>query len=95
MLSHVPKNSTDSALIKGVLQPPTTISCQYQNNTDALQVVCISNIEGFFLERVVFSGQKLLFETSAEAVLEVHSGAMPTAIVVDRIPCLRLRAIAV
>lgn len=70
------------------------ISCQYQNNTSKPQVVCISNVEGRTFERTVLPFEDLLFETIPEAVLEVRSSALPTAVVLDRIPCVRLRAIA-
>lgn len=73
---------------------PAKITCHYCNDTSAVQVICISNIEGFFLERTVFPGQSLTFETFAEAVLEVRTGAFPSAVIADRISCLRLRAIA-
>lgn len=70
---------------------PIKIICQYHNNTPTIQVVCISNIEGYFFERTVFPDQKLLFETFTESVLEIHTGALPTAIIADRIPCLNLQ----
>ena len=70
----------------------TQIFCQYYNNTQDVQVVWISNIDGFHFERTVFPGQRVIFETVPEAVLEVRTGSTPSAITSDRIPCLRLRA---
>ena len=70
----------------------TQISCEYTNLTDGVQIIRISNIDGWHFERTVFAGQQLFFETVAEAVLEVSTGEMMTAVVCDRIPCLRLRA---
>ncbi len=70
----------------------TQITCAYTNQTDSVQIIRISNIEGWHFERTVFSGQQMLFETVPEAVLEVSTGEMMTAVVRDRIPCLRLRA---
>lgn len=70
----------------------TQIACEYKNQDDSVQVVRISNIDGWQFERTLFPGQKAFFETVPEAVLEVSSGEMATAVVRDRIPCLRLRA---
>ena len=70
----------------------TQISCEYANQTDSVQIVRISNIDGWQFERTVFPGQRAVFETVPEAVLEVSTGEMMTAVVCDRIPCLRLRA---
>ena len=71
-------------------QQPIPLSCQYQNYTNNIQVVCISNVQGWFFERTVFPGQMLFFEAPATAILEVHTGVSATAIVADRIPCHRL-----
>lgn len=70
----------------------TQISCEYVNSTGSVQVIRISNIDGWHFERTVFPGQRVFFETVPEAVLEVSTGKMMTAVVSDRIPCLRLRA---
>lgn len=70
----------------------TQISCEYTNWTDSVQVIRISNIDGWYFERTVFPGQRTIFETVTQAVLEVNTGNMMTAVVSDRIPCLRLRA---
>lgn len=67
------------------------ITCHYINKTSKLQVVRISNIEGWFFERVIFAGQPLILDVDSEAVLEVHTYEMATAILADRIPCRQLR----
>lgn len=69
----------------------TQILCQYYNTTQDIQIVWISNIDGWHFERTVFPGQRLIFETVPEAVLEVRTGTTPAALIADRIPCLRLR----
>ena len=38
----------------------------------------------------MFPGQRLVFEAPPEAVLEIHTGMMATAILSDNIPCERL-----
>lgn len=86
-------NSINFALAYNQPKPSDKITCQYQNDTSVPQVICISNIEEYSFERTVLPKQKLLFETFAEAVLEIRTGVFPTAIVGDRIPCLRLRTV--
>lgn len=67
------------------------ILCCYVNATSKIQVVRITNIANWYFERVVFPGQRLVFETMPEAQLEIHSGMMASAILADTIPCYRLR----
>ncbi|RUR85175.1 hypothetical protein PCC6912_12910 [Chlorogloeopsis fritschii PCC 6912] len=50
----------------------------------------ISNIPNWYFERVVFPGQRLVFEAPSEAQLEIHTGMMASAILSDKIPCDRL-----
>lgn len=67
------------------------ITCHYVNKTTKLQIARISNIPGYFFERVVFAGQQLLIDVDSEAVLEIHSHEMASAIMSDHIPCRQLR----
>ncbi|WP_413162872.1 DUF1830 domain-containing protein [Capilliphycus salinus ALCB114379] len=48
--------------------------CCYSNSTDKMQVVRITNIKNWYLERVVFPREYFLFEAPAEAELEVYQG---------------------
>ncbi|NEO47187.1 MAG: DUF1830 domain-containing protein, partial [Moorea sp. SIO4A3] len=41
-------------------------------------------------ERVVFPGQRLVFEAPPQALLEIHTGMMASSILSDTIPCYRL-----
>lgn len=70
---------------------PGLITCHYINKTSKLQIIRITNIAGWFFERVIFAGQPLILEVDSEAVLEVHTYEMATAILADRIPCRQLR----
>lgn len=63
------------------------IMCCYVNATSQIQVARITNINNWYFERVVFPGQRLLFETLPEAQLEIHSGMMASSILSDTIPC--------
>jgi len=66
------------------------ILCCYVNATSNIQIARITNIPNWYFERVIFPGQRLVFEALPEALLEIHTGMMATAIVSDRIPCVRL-----
>ena len=78
ILDPVPQNSDNSLL------------CCYINETGQIQIARITNISNWYFERVVFPGQRLVFETVPEALLEIHSGMMASAILSDTIPCERL-----
>ncbi|MEO1400585.1 MAG: DUF1830 domain-containing protein [Cyanobacteria bacterium J06635_1] len=64
--------------------------CCYVNATSKIQVARITNIPNWYFERVVFPGQRLLFEAIPHAQLEIHTGMMASAILSDTIPCERL-----
>ncbi|MBK1987163.1 DUF1830 domain-containing protein [Sphaerospermopsis aphanizomenoides BCCUSP55] len=64
--------------------------CCYVNATSKIQVARISNIPNWYFERVVFPGQRLVFEAPKEAQMEIHTGMMASAILSDTIPCDRL-----
>lgn len=66
------------------------ILCCYVNATSQIQVARITNVANWYFERVVFPGQRLIFEALPEALLEIHTGMMASAILSDRIPCDRL-----
>lgn len=67
-----------------------SILCCYVNATNQIQIARIRNIPNWYFERVVFPGQRLVFEAFPEALLEIHTGMMATAILSDTIPCNRL-----
>lgn len=66
------------------------ILCCYVNATSQIQVVRITNIPNWYFERVVFPGQRLVFEALPKAFVEIHTGMMASAILSDTIPCERL-----
>jgi hypothetical protein len=66
------------------------ILCCYVNATSHIQIARITNIPNWYFERVVFPGQRLVFQTLPEAQLEIHTGMMASAILSDTIPCDRL-----
>lgn len=81
ILDPLPSNESDSIL------------CCYVNVTSQMQIARIANIPNWYFERVVFPGQRLVFETLPEAQLEIHTGMMASAILSDKIPCDRLSVV--
>ncbi|MBP0001669.1 MAG: DUF1830 domain-containing protein [Cyanobacteria bacterium SID2] len=79
ILDPLPKDSSNPVL------------CCYVNATSQIQVARITNISNWYFERVVFPGQRLVFETMPQAQLEIHTGMMASAILSDTIPCERLK----
>jgi Domain of unknown function (DUF1830) len=67
------------------------VLCCYVNATSKIQIARISNIPNWYFERVVFPGQRLVFEALPQAQLEIHCGMMASAILADTIFCDRLR----
>jgi len=78
MLHPVPTHCSDRIL------------CCYVNVTTHIQIARIANIPEWYFERVVFPGQRLLFESPPEAKLEIYTGTFASAILSDCIPCSRL-----
>jgi hypothetical protein len=67
------------------------ILCCYVNATGQIQVARITNIRNWYFERVVFPGQRLVFEALPEGLLEIHTGMMASSILSDTIPCYQLQ----
>ena len=68
----------------------SNIICCYVNATSQIQIARVTNVQEWYFERVVFPGQRLVFEAPTEAILEIHTGMMASAILSDTIPCRRL-----
>lgn len=66
------------------------IICCYINTTSNVQICRITNIPNWYLERVVFPGQRLVFEAPATGLLEIHTGTMISAILSEKILCEKL-----
>lgn len=67
-----------------------SILCCYVNATSRIQIARITNVANWYFERVVFPGQRLVFEADPTAILEIHCGMMASAILSDTIPCTKL-----
>jgi Domain of unknown function (DUF1830) len=70
------------------------IFCCYLNSTSQIQIARISNIDNWYFERVVFPGQRLMFEAPTHAYLEIHTGVMASSILSDKISCEELIVLA-
>ena len=86
---------TSSTIMAQIFDPlPSDCSeqilCCYVNATSKIQIARITNIQTWYFERVVFPGQRLIFEALPQALLEIHTGMMASAILSDTIPCDRL-----
>ena len=68
-----------------------SLLCSYVNSSPKVQIARISNIPGWYFERVVFPGQRLLFYAPTAAQLEIHTNTIASAILSDRIACRCLR----
>ncbi|MBF2018888.1 MAG: DUF1830 domain-containing protein [Hydrococcus sp. C42_A2020_068] len=67
--------------------------CFYIDAISRIQIIRITNIPNCHWEKVVFPGQKLLFETVADAKLEIHTSKNDATVISDVIPCQQLRVI--
>lgn len=72
----------------------SALLCFYINRTHRIQVLRIANITNEYWEKVVFPGQRLLFETAREAKLEVYSSENFNNLLADVIPCEKLQVTA-
>lgn len=64
--------------------------CYYGNFTSEIQIARVKNIPNLNFERVVFPGDRLLFEAVPEAQLEVYISKTGREILLKKISCDRL-----
>ena len=65
--------------------------CYYINATSQLQMARITHLSTGCFERVIFPGQRLLFEAPLDALLEIHSSKATNTSLLAQIPCQQLR----
>jgi hypothetical protein len=68
--------------------------CCYQNFTPVIQVIRSApepHLPNWYLERVVFPGQRLLFEAPAWAKVHIYSSSPAGSLLDDTISCDRLQ----
>lgn len=66
------------------------VFCCYTNDANEIMLVRIVNISNWYFERVIFPGEKLLFEALPEAELEVYTKAVSKTAPLKTILCDRL-----
>ncbi|NJK52706.1 MAG: DUF1830 domain-containing protein [Leptolyngbyaceae cyanobacterium SU_3_3] len=81
VLDHLPCGKTEKIL------------CCYINTTRFVQTARISNIPGWYFEKVVFPGERLLLEKHPDAWLEIYTSEQCSAMLAERILCVRLRVV--
>ncbi|MEB3882910.1 DUF1830 domain-containing protein [Lyngbya sp. CCY1209] len=64
--------------------------CCYFNSTKKVQVARISNIENWYLEHVVFPGERFLFEAPSSAELEIYQSGSGRAMLLQKLTCYDL-----
>lgn len=70
---------------------PELMLCCYVNATAHTEIARITNIPHWYFERVVFPGQRIIFEAPATAKLEIHTGMAISSILTETIDCKRLQ----
>lgn len=78
-------------LINSSFQDSELLLCYYANQTQRLQVIKITDRPDLNFERVIFPGQRLLFEAPSTSQLQVYSQSAITTLSQESIPCQRLR----
>ena len=63
------------------------IICSYVNANNTIQIARIANIKHWCFERVIFPGQRLVFEAPKEAILEIYTSQWANAILSEKISC--------
>ena len=70
---------------------PKLVLCCYVNATAHIEVARITNVPNWYFERVVFPGQRLIFEAPVMAKLEIHTGTAISSILSETIDCQELQ----
>ncbi|MBD3884551.1 DUF1830 domain-containing protein [Phormidium tenue FACHB-886] len=66
------------------------ILCCYVNDPSKIKIARITNISNWYFERVVFPGERLLFEALPEAQLEIYISGFSAVVLVEVMTCDRL-----
>lgn len=67
------------------------ILCCYINVTDRIQILRLPKLTNGFYDRVIFPGERLMFEATPEDQLEIHTAKPANIILSQKIPCARLQ----
>lgn len=67
------------------------ILCFYKNTTDKIQIAKIYNFKNLYFEQVIFPAETILFNAFPEAELEVYTGSIISAVLIEKILCSQLQ----
>ncbi|WP_449416951.1 DUF1830 domain-containing protein [Phormidium nigroviride] len=69
----------------------TKILCFYTNGTRFIQIIRMADMAEPSLERVVFPGQRLLFEALPEAFIEISTANLTATTITKKIQCAAIQ----
>ncbi|MDT9194300.1 MULTISPECIES: DUF1830 domain-containing protein [unclassified Limnospira] len=64
--------------------------CCYYNDSPKVEIARISNIDNWYLEHIVFPGERFLFESPSDAELEIYHAGKGKPILMQKLLCLHL-----
>jgi hypothetical protein len=67
-----------------------SIPCCYRNETNAVQIIRISEPISAYFERAIVPGQIVYFRASRRSMLEIHTAKMASSVHTDTLPCEQL-----
>lgn len=67
------------------------ILCAYQNLSNSWQIIKITDVPNYYWEKVVLPGQEIVFQGISQANLNIFSADYITSILIDTIPCHKLK----
>ncbi|MDJ0636588.1 MAG: DUF1830 domain-containing protein [Xenococcaceae cyanobacterium MO_188.B29] len=72
-------------------KPISKMLCYYTNSTRQMQIIRVTNSEDLNLEKIVFHQQRILFEATAEGLLEIYTSQAGKKRIAQIIPCQNLQ----
>lgn len=69
----------------------TKILCFYTNGTRFIQIIRMADMAESSLERVVFPGQRLLFEALPESFIEISTANLTAKTITKKIQCAAIQ----
>ena len=68
-----------------------TSICAYVNASNSVQIDRIANIPNWHFERVIFPGQRLIFEAPDAGILEIYTGQWANVMLAEKIACSKIK----
>lgn len=64
--------------------------CCYHNDSNQVEIARVSNIDNWYLEHIVFPGERFLFEAPSYAELEIYNSGKGQPFLKQKLSCLHL-----